>query len=138
MINIEDKVKDTQNTINTASSKFENRTLKVPIDIATDANNIINEAREKLVGLNIDLYDYCFEDAEFYFRNKKTLNNLKEKLNRLLSVIKNSNSFYRTVKSSYVELEYEVYNYVEIVEDMETRHENKPEDQRISELLKDI
>lgn len=129
MINVEDKVKDTQDIINTASSKFENRTINDFLDIA-------NDAREKLFSLNNDLSDYCFEDAEFYFRNKETLNNLKDKLYRFLSLI--SNNLSHAVKSSFVELEYEIYNYIEIVEDMETKHENKPEDQRISELLKNI
>ncbi len=138
MINVEEKVKDTQDTINTASSKFEKEVIDVFLDIANEAKNIINEAREKLGSLNDDLYDYCFEDAKFYFRNKEKLHTLKEKLIRFLKLIENSESLYPVVKSSFVELEYEVNNYTEIIEDMQTKHENKPEDQRISELLKDI
>jgi len=138
MINVEEKVKDTQDTINTASSKFENEVSDVFLDFVNEAKNTIKEAREKLGSLNNDLYDYCFQDAKFYFRNKEKLNTLKEKLIRFLKLIENSESLYPVVKSSFVELEYEVNNYIEIVEDMQTKHENKPEDQRISELLKDI
>ena len=138
MINVEEKVKDTQDTINTASSKFENEVIDVFLDFVNEAKNTINEAREKLGSLNNDLYDYCFQDAKFYFRNKEKLNTLKEKLIRFLKLIENSENLYPVVKSSFSELEYEVNNYIEIVEDMQTKHENKPEDQRISELLKDL
>src|SRR6056297_844273 len=73
MLEMAEKIRDTRKSVNSAFKKIQEKHFDEILDTIDKTKNIINEIKYKLHGLNIDLYDYVFNDKEFYFRNKDDL-----------------------------------------------------------------
>jgi gas vesicle protein len=138
MYTLEDKIKDTQNTIKTAFKRIQEKHFDETLDIIDKTKNIINESKYKLQGLNIDIYDYVFNDDKFYFKNKDDLKNLRNELINFVEKINNSKDIYSGVKSTLNELTEEIDHFNEIVDDMEMKYEILPTDEKISNILKNL
>lgn len=138
MYTLEDKIKDTQNTIKTAFKRIQEKHFDETLDIIDKTKNIINESKYKLQGLNIDIYDYVFNDDKFYFKNKDDLKNLRNELINFVENINNAKDIYSGVKSTLNELTEEIDHFNEIVDDMEMKYEILPTDEKISNILKNL
>ena len=138
MYTLEDKIKDTQNTIKTAFKRIQEKHFDETLDIIDKTKNIINESKYKLQGLNIDIYDYVFNDDKFYFKNKDDLKNLRNELINFVENINNAKDIYSGVKSTLNELTEEIDHFNEIVDDMEIKYEILPTDEKISNILKNL
>jgi len=138
MYTLEDKIKDTQNTIKTAFKRIQEKHFDETLDIIDKTKNIINESKYKLQGLNIDIYDYVFNDDKFYFKNKDDLKNLRNELINFVENITNAKDIYSGVKPTLNELTEEIDHFNEIIDDMEMKYEILPTDEKISNILKNL
>ncbi|MFW5916636.1 MAG: hypothetical protein ACOCTM_04100, partial [Bacteroidota bacterium] len=86
----------------------------------------------------IDLYDYAFNDKEFYFRNKDELKHLRNDLINFVDQIKNSKNTYSGVQTVLNEFTEEIDHYSEIIDDMEMRYVILPTDEKIYNILKNL
>ncbi|MFP4621796.1 MAG: hypothetical protein ACLFM7_10830 [Bacteroidales bacterium] len=138
MIDIEDKIMVTRESIKTAFQKIQEKHFDESLDIVHKTKNLINDSKYKLQGLNIDLYDYAFNDKEFYFRNKDELKNLRNDLINFVDQIKNSKNTYSGVQTVLNEFTEEIDHYSEIIDDMEMRYVILPTDEKIYNILKNL
>jgi hypothetical protein len=138
MYTLEDKIKDTKNSIKTAFKRIREKHFDEKLDIIDKTKNIINENKYKLQGLNIDIYDYVFNDDQFYFNNKDDLKDLRNELINFVENITNEKEIYPGVKSTLNELTEEIDHFHEIINDMEMKYEILPTDEKISNILKNL
>ena len=138
MLNLEDKIKDTQKTVKTALQKIHEKHFDETLDTVDKTKNIINEIKYKLKGLNIDIYDYVFDDDKFYFKNKDDLKDLRNDLFNFVEHITNAKDIHSGVKSTMNEFTEEIDHFNETIDDMEMKYEILPTDEKIYNILKNI
>ena len=136
MLEIEEKIRDTRKSVNSAFKKIQEKHFDEILDTIDKTKNIINEIKYKLHGLNIDLYDYVFNDKEFYFRNKDDLKDLRNELINFVENMKNSKNLYSGVKTTVNEFTEEIDHFNEIIDDMEMKYIILPTDEKIFKILK--
>lgn len=138
MFYLEDKINDTQKTIKSAFQRIREKHFDETLNSIDKTKNIINEIKYKLQGLNIDIYDYVFEDDKFYFKNRDDLKNLRNELINFVENITNAKDIYSGVKPTLNELTKEIDHFNEIIDDMEMKYEILPTDEKISNILKNL
>ena len=138
MDNLEEKITDTRETIKTAFQKIQERHFDEILNMVDKTKNIINESKYKLHSITIDLYEYAFEDKDFYLRNKDELKNLRNEAITFVDNIKNSKNLYPGVKSILSEFSAEIDHFSEIIDDMEMKYVILPTDEKIYKILKNL
>lgn len=138
MVNIEEKIRETKKAAETASQKIQEKHFDETLNTVDKTKNIINDIKYKLNGLNVDLYDYVFDDEEFYFKNKNELKDLRNYMIGFVNDIKNSKNLYSGVETLLNEFTEEMNHFSEIIDDMEMKYEILPSDEKIYNILKNI